>query len=89
MWNSVGFSVSILVMSLAVFMESNVLLSLVIGFFLHRSLHWVGEANGWNIASEGKYGMGAYPYADEQLIGAYVTYGLPTLLRSEIPLEGA
>ncbi len=79
MWNSVAFSVSAIVLSIAIFMELNVLLSLVIGFFLFRSLHWLGEANGWNIASAGKYGSGAYPYGDEQMISAYITYAVCTL----------
>jgi hypothetical protein len=79
MWNGVGFGVSAVVLSIAIFMELNVLLSLVIGFFLFRSLHWLGEANGWNIASAGKYGIGQYPYADEQMISAYITYGVVTL----------
>ena len=79
MWNSVSFSVSAMVLSVAIFMELNVLLSLVIGFFLFRSLYWLGEANGWGIGSAGKYGIGAYPYGDEQMISAYITYALLTL----------
>jgi len=80
MWNGVSFSVSAIVLSLAIFMELNILLSLVIGFFLFRSLHWLGEANGWALASAGKYGIGAYPYGDEQMISAYMTYALLTLI---------
>lgn len=79
MWNDVAFSISAIVLALAVFIELNILMSLVIGFFLFISLHWIGEVNGWSIGSAGKFGMGAYPYADEQLIGAYLTYGLLTL----------
>lgn len=79
MWNDVSFSISAIILSLAVFMELNILLSLVIGFFLFRSLYWLGEANGWNIGSAGKYGIGAYPYGDEQMISAYVTYAVLTL----------
>ena len=76
MWNGVVFSISAIVLSIAIFMELNVLLSLVMGFFLFRSLYWLGEANGWALASAGKYGIGAYPYANEQMISAYMTYAL-------------
>lgn len=80
MWNDVSFSISAVVLSVAIFMELNVLLSLVIGFFLFRSLYWIGEAYGWNIGSSGKYAIGAYPFGDEQLIAAYIAYGFLTLL---------
>lgn len=79
MWNGVSFQVSALVLSVAIFMELNVLLSLVIGFFLYRSLYWLGEANGWAIGITGKYGIGAYPYGEEQMIGACLTYAALTL----------
>lgn len=79
MWNYTSFSISAVALSLAVFMELNVLMSLVIGFFLFISLHWLGEANGWTIGNAGKYGMGVYPYATEQLVSAYLTYGILVL----------
>ncbi len=79
MWNSVEFSISAIILSVAIFMELNILMSLVIGFFLYRSLFWLGEATGWNIASAGKYGIGSYPYGAEQMISAYLTYAVLTL----------
>ncbi|MCX5771859.1 MAG: hypothetical protein NTZ09_16535 [Candidatus Hydrogenedentes bacterium] len=79
MWNFTNFSISTIVLSLAIFMELNVLLSLVIGFFLFISLHWLGEATGWAIGSTGNQGMGVYPYAEEQLVATFLTYGAITL----------
>ena len=43
---NVTFSVTALFLSLAIFMELNVLMSLVLGFFLFRCQHWFGEATG-------------------------------------------
>lgn len=67
MWNRVRFDVDPIFLSMAVFMELNVLLSLVAGYFLFRSQHWFGQATGLNANP-------SYPYAQQQVTAAYVAY---------------
>ncbi len=67
MWNDVNFSVVALFVGLALFMELNVLISLVIGFFLFRSQHWVGKAFAFDADP-------SYPYAELQILSSYITY---------------
>ena len=69
MWDNVTFSVTAIFLSLAVFMELNVLLSLTIGFLLFHSQWWVGEVTGMNVNAN-------YPFVNEQQTGAYFTYAL-------------
>ena len=69
MWDKVVFSVSLVVVSLAVFMELNVLISLVVGYFLFRTEFWVGESYGFAVEKE-------FPYGEQQQIGAYLAYAL-------------
>ncbi len=66
MWE-VKFTVSAVALSLAVFMELNVLLSLVVGFFLYRALFWIGEFTNFKTYT-------GYPFRYEQAIGAYIAY---------------
>ena len=68
MWQ-VTFLVSIIVLSICMFFELNVLVSLVIGFFAFRALHWLGESSGWKVYS-------LYPFRYEQAVGAYLGYAL-------------
>ena len=67
------FEISAIFLPLCIFMELNVLISLVIGYWLFRSQHWMGEITGWKVNA-------GYPFAYEQAIGTYVTYGLLIVL---------
>ena len=66
---NVTFAVSALLLSVAVFMELNVLSSLVLGFFLFRCQYWFGEATGLALKKD-------FPFPEQQQIGAYITYAL-------------
>lgn len=66
MW-ATNFTISALFVSLAMFMELNVLLSLVVGYFMYRSLFWIGEFTNLKTYT-------GYPFRYEQTIGAYIGY---------------
>lgn len=78
MWTPLRFSIFAIFLSIALLMELNVLMSLVLGLFLYRGLYWLGQANGWAIDE-------LYPYAGqdqvpgEQQIASYLVYGLLVL----------
>lgn len=82
-WNDMYFSVYAVFLSLALFMELNVLLSLSLGFLLFRLQYWFGEANGLAANT-------LYPFPAEQQAGAYVAYTLMVLfLYPQISVESA
>lgn len=62
-----SFTVSIMLVSIAIFFELNVLLSLVVGYWLYQSLGWVGETTNWKVAAD-------YPWRYHQAVGAYLGY---------------
>ncbi len=64
------FQVSALFLGIALLMELNILMTLVIGFFLFRLQLGIGEINGWSSSVQG------YPLADEQMTGSYLMYGI-------------
>ncbi|MCC5877101.1 MAG: hypothetical protein JJU11_12850 [Candidatus Sumerlaeia bacterium] len=66
---NVTFHVTAVILALAIFMELNVLFSLVLGFFLFRFQYFAGEATGMSAKQE-------FPYFREQQLGAFITYGL-------------
>jgi hypothetical protein len=66
MWHT-SFSVSVFIVSIAIFFELNVLLSMVVGYWIYRSLFWTGEWTDWKVLS-------GYPWRYEQTIGSYVGY---------------
>lgn len=68
MWQ-VTFGVSIILLSICMFFELNVLISLVIGFFGFRALYWLGESSGWKVYT-------GFPFKHEQTVGAYLGYAL-------------
>ncbi len=72
-FNGVTFTVSAVFVSIAMFMELNILLSIVVGFFAYRLLYVLGETTGWSSYT-------GYPYPTEQQIGAYVAYAAVILL---------
>jgi hypothetical protein len=75
MWWNTSFGVSALVVSLAIFMELNVLISLVIGYFVYRSEFWMGYASGLDYYEK-------FPFAEQQLVSAYLVYAIMVLLFS-------
>ncbi|MHC4887634.1 MAG: DUF6785 family protein, partial [Planctomycetota bacterium] len=72
MWAGTVFGVSMIFLSVALFFELNVLISLVVGFWLYRSIFWVGEFTGWKSTS-------GFPWRFEQSVGGYLGYFLAVL----------
>lgn len=75
-WGTAGdisFEVSIVFLALAAFIESGVLLSAVVGFFLFRFVMFIGGVTGWDAIPR-------YPYGEYQQIGGFVTYAAILLL---------
>jgi hypothetical protein len=68
------FKISALFLGIALLMELNILMTLVIGFFLFRFQLGLGEINGWASSVQG------YPLKDEQMIGSYLMYGVLILV---------
>jgi hypothetical protein len=79
-WN-INFTVFALFLSLAIFVELNILVSFVIGFFLFRLLYWYGHVSGMDA-------LPGFPYAQEQQIGGYIAYAALVLLFSRRYLMG-
>jgi len=71
MWK-VKFTVGIIFLSICMFFELNVLISLVIGFFAFRALFWLGESANLKMYQD-------YPFRNEQAIGAYLGYAAVVL----------
>ena len=71
MWDK-DFNLSAILLSLCLFFELGVLVSLVLGFFLFRALFWLGEAEGLTVYT-------GYPFRYEQAVGAYLGYALVVL----------
>ncbi len=69
MWDGVTFRIHAVFLALAVLMELNVLLSLVLGMFLFRCLYRVGEFTGWQAHT-------GYPFPEQQVIAGYIVYAL-------------
>ncbi len=68
-FDGVAFSISATFLGLAIFMELNVMASLLIGYWLFRAQHWIGTSNGWAIDT-------FYPYATTQEVSSFAVYGL-------------
>jgi len=73
MFNGTTFLVTITFLSIALFMDLSVLMSIVVGFWLFRSLYWLGETTGWT-------SMPGYPWRNEQQTGAFLAYAALILL---------
>ncbi len=67
MWQHWYFAVDGIFLPMCIFMDLNVLLSIVIGYILFRSQLWIGEVS--NLTSNPNY-----PYSDAQGIGSYLGY---------------
>jgi len=68
MWN-VNFKVCSVFLALALFMELNVLMTIVVGFFLYRAQSWFGYSYGLTSTA-------GYPFQGDQMNGAYLMYAL-------------
>lgn len=65
----VSFQLNLAILALALFMELNVLASVVIGFLLYRLQFLVGLNTGWSVD-------GSYPHGRMQTLGALTAYAL-------------
>lgn len=72
-WDDVKLEVYALFFGLALLMDLNVLLSLVVGFLACRMQYWYGQAHG--LASDYNF-----PYFPHQMLGAYLMYALLTVV---------
>jgi len=72
-WNSVAFRIFPLFFAIGLFMETNVSISLVLGYFLYRFQFLFGESTG---LTSDKW----YPYPNEQILGGMSAYALLTLV---------
>ena len=80
MWQ-IEFTVSVLLLSVCMFFELNVLASVVLGFFAFRTLFWLGETTGLKVQR-------GYPFRYEQAIGAYLGYALVVVFFARKYLRG-
>ncbi len=73
-FNRVRFQVDGIFLAMCLFMELNVLGSLIVGYFLFfRSQAWLGEITGWRANPN-------YPWHNYQATGSYLGYGLIVLV---------
>jgi hypothetical protein len=72
-FNDANFGVSLVLVSIAMFMELGILLSLVLGFWLYRFHFQVGEWTGWSVHTD-------YPFKNQQQTGAYLMYALVIII---------
>lgn len=68
-WKNVNFAVYGLFLGIGLFMELNVLMSLVVGYFLFRFQYWFGETYSLTTIS-------GYPFQHHQSFGSYLVYAL-------------
>ncbi len=73
MFGSTTFKVTSLYLALGLLMELNVLLSVVLGYFLFRLQYYAGEI--WHLATAKNY-----PFKGHQLVGGYLAYALLIVL---------
>jgi len=75
MWEHWRFEIEGIFLAMCIFMELNVLLSIVIGYALYRCQFWIGEVTNLTVDP-------SYPYSDAQGIGAYLGYAAILLVLS-------
>ena len=66
MWN-INFTVCAFLLSITIFFELNVLISMVIGYFIYRACLWGGGVTGVEVYS-------GFPWRYHQAMGAYLGY---------------
>lgn len=72
MWQPVNFKVCSIFLALALFMELNALMTLVIGFFLFRAQYWIGHSYGLTSTA-------GYPFREDQMNASYLVYAVLVL----------
>lgn len=72
---NVSFVFSLFVCSIAVFFELNVLLSIVVGYWVFRSFYCLGHISGIDVNS-------GFPWREQQVIGSYIGYFLVVIALS-------
>ncbi len=70
-----SFVFSLFVCSIAVFFELNVLLSIVVGYWVFRSMHCFGHLAGIDVNS-------GFPWREQQVVGSYIGYFLVVIALS-------
>jgi hypothetical protein len=68
-FSGVNLKVASIFLAIGLFMELNVLMTLVLGYFLFRAQYWFGETYGLSSVS-------GYPFIHEQMNGSYLMYAL-------------
>jgi hypothetical protein len=68
-----SFEVNVLLLSICLLMELNILASLVLGFWIFQAQNLVGHWQGWDNIS-------GFPFHPEQQLGAFVVYAVTILL---------
>lgn len=66
-WDGVEFRLVAVFVALGLFLELNVVASLLVGYFLFRLEYWVGMTRGLQSDQD-------FPYFPHQMLGAYVVY---------------
>lgn len=78
---NVTFAVTAVLLSIAIFLELNVLFSLALGFLLFRVQYLFGEATGLALKQD-------FPYYQQQMLAAFLVYGLVVLFFARRHLAG-
>jgi hypothetical protein len=68
-WDGVEFRLVALFVALGLFLELNVVASLLVGYFAFRLQYWLGMSRGLQSDQD-------YPYFPHQMLGAYVAYAV-------------
>lgn len=68
-FEGVSFTVTAVFLSLALFMELNVLLTIVVGYVLYRLQMLVGKGAGWDV-------LPAYPFQTHQQLSGFLSYAV-------------
>ena len=68
-FEGVSLKVASIFLAIGLFMELNILMTLVLGYLLFRAQYWFGEAYGFSSIND-------YPFIHEQMNGSYLTYAL-------------
>jgi hypothetical protein len=62
-----AFTVSAIFLSIAMFMELSILFSIAAGYWIYRSMFWLGESTGWSELTN-------YPFPQQTQTGAFLVY---------------
>ncbi len=72
---NVSFTFSLFVCAIAVFFELNVLLSVIVGYWVFRSFYCLGHLSGIDVNA-------GFPWRSEQVVGSYIGYFLVVIALS-------